>query len=97
MKLFFDNETARYALPIHSLMKMNKKKNAKKKNKGARRVKIPGGGTVIYAHITFPKHGKLESRPLSNAEIRKLAQGPIAAIQPMLKQALAKQDLITDD
>jgi len=52
-------------------MKINK--NKRKKKGGARGVKIPGGGSVIYAHATSMENGHLVSRPLSRAETRKLA------------------------
>lgn len=67
-------------------------KNRRKKNKGAKAkgVKIPGGGRMIYAHATSMKNGKLVSTPLSRAEARKMARGPLAAMQPVLKAELAK-------
>jgi len=77
-----------------SFMKINK--NKRKKKGGARGVQIPGGGTVVYAHVTSMENGHLVSKPLSRAETRKLAHGPIAATQPKLKEALAKQVVSTE-
>lgn|GEM_PF-6451789 len=83
-----------YVLTGHSFMKINR--NKRKKNKNARGVKIPGGGTIIYAHVTSLKNGHLVSRPLSRAETRKLAHGPIAAVQSELKKELAKEEVVTE-
>ena len=80
-----------YAFAVHFVMKINR---ILRKKKGASTVKIPGGGTVLYAHITGQSGGHLKSVPLSRAETRMLAHGPVAALRPKIKEVMAGQIMV---
>jgi hypothetical protein len=79
---------------IRQLVFMKVRKNNKKKNPGAMGVKIPGGGTVIYAHATSLEGGRLVSRPLSRAQTRRAAHGPLAGLSKKIKEQWDEEEKV---